>query len=542
MCGEVSDTTSNNYNAYSNWTNIILKYSEPDNTIGDPVSVYNNGLNMIKLVIGFTPTDDAGAALDIPQSVLQNAVTLIDFNNPDQQLTYLPNAPTIDNLPSFTGWAYCSEPNDFLSAGTETAMAYSGVSAVTFYVLSRSVSQHFKIGFRITTGSGKTYTYAITKPSTADGGDDDHYFSFSSLSSPHYSDKDVTCDLTYAPHSDDSDDFIPGYAQPIGYMWRQYNGRISLNNYTGKLYYRTSPVQTGKVYFGGDFPNGTSYYANSIQNGFNTDAYIWLASDEEQQMVNFSIRERYLIDIGAKDDYSIRYSLIFSLCSLYGYNSCCYSFTPIEVTFYDEFGNSGQFSLNSQLPNYADLRYSSSQEGWSPIVPLFSAESQRRAAGTFQLVNSLYGPLFQMSAADSQGYEGRAATQENTAERLPYPASHYQMERGFMSWVNDSYFFNSESNLAITQNNAGSGDPGNPVSFKSLDKHALPIDKASTFLLQPLWKTQAFVLVNQASGKYLMANETPIDQTSIHLVYTAGYYAPSAPPKESGMLWRLVFS
>ncbi|WP_199639229.1 hypothetical protein JEM67_12950 [Serratia sp. PAMC26656] len=327
-------------------------------------------------------------------------------------------------------------------------------------------------------------------------------------------------------------------------MWRQYNGRVSVNNYTGKLYYRTSPVQTGQVYFGGGFPNGTKPYANSIQNGFNTDAYIWLASDEKEQIVKYSVIDVNYIDIGAKDDYSIRYSLIFSLYARSD-NTYCYSFTPITVTFYDEFGNVGQFSLNSQLPNYADLHYPSSQEPWSPIVPPSSTGAQSKPAGTFQLINSLYGPLFQMSSADGQGYEGRAATQENPDERLPYPASHYQMSRGFTSWVNDSYLFNSESNLAITQNNAGSGDPGNPVSFKSQDIHAYPPNKPSTFLLQPLWKTQAFVLVNQASGKYLMANTKPIDQTSIHLVYT-GYYAPSdpspVPPKDSGMVWRLVFS
>ncbi|WP_199639231.1 hypothetical protein JEM67_12955 [Serratia sp. PAMC26656] len=170
MCGKITDATSNNDSAYSNWTDITLKYLEPDNTTGEPASVYDNGLNMVRIVIGFTPMDDAGAALDIPQSVLQNAVTLIDYNNYEQALTHLPHAPTIDNLPSFTGWAYCSEPNDFLSTGTETAMAYSGVSAVTFYVLSRSVLQNFKIGFRITTGSGNTWTYAITRPSTDGGG------------------------------------------------------------------------------------------------------------------------------------------------------------------------------------------------------------------------------------------------------------------------------------------------------------------------------------------------------------------------------------
>ncbi|WP_411504987.1 hypothetical protein [Brucella anthropi] len=107
--------------------------------------IYGNGLNMIPVIISFTPLDENNQNIDVPQAELDASVTLIfgqdKSNKPFTKLSYVPRAasPYKGSVPAFTTGK--SNSNNFTNTDSGSKVATSiSKSQVMAYVCASSLA------------------------------------------------------------------------------------------------------------------------------------------------------------------------------------------------------------------------------------------------------------------------------------------------------------------------------------------------------------------------------------------------------------------
>lgn len=502
------------------WNSIVFDSMSPQSV----AQLAGNGLNMFKLTLFLTPVHDNGAGAKPPvyvsPEVLRQSITLIDYDQSQiTALTYLPSAPTIENLPRFSGWAYTDGPNDFVvnpSSGFDLAEEAtgseadaSGQQAITFYVMCKSqTDSNIRIGYQIQPTDGAKISDYINGTNGFKG----HYVEAQASAEEHYTQNDLTAAPQYMPHPGDDDDFSASTEMPDGLRWRQYNYTIDINQYSGPIYYTVSPTIS---YYSVDDIDIYQSCKSINKNGYLSSLYIWNAEMSGMQYVPISnVSDGHQIDIGEnpRNRTFIRITVIFS--NLIG------SYYPSStdnnniITFYDSTGKSGQFSISTELPNYVQLRYpQQGSSSWNPIAPPRGNQEPTTAdnAGSYYLIS------------DSSTYLGCNADNSvviiNNITDKNVNTSFYSLTDELIRCIKNDYYL-CISNPYQDQTNF-------PGSYEIIS--AYQITNSSNYIkftFKPIWKLQAFGIFSNVRPLYLGIDT--VNATGTNGQYQAYLGSPSA--------------
>ncbi|MDM7853209.1 hypothetical protein [Pseudochrobactrum kiredjianiae] len=508
-----------------------------------PIVIYGNGLNMFQLRLSFIPTSN-GQSISVSREALYKSVTLLNYNSNGSQLQKLDIAPTIDTLPTFSGWAYTETPNEFLTTpdlgfSPEENAANPDIQHVNLYVLCKTHNtKQIKIGFSITPTHGPTVT------DDEDSQDGHNAVVTAQATAPiTYLSTSFASACQLVRHPDDSDDFSPIRPLSRGDIWRQYNFNITLNGYTDRIYYRVHP-DLKKDYLGGGYPDGLAPYAYTTISGYKTAAYIWPHDAKVTQMVEIPSYWNGLdIDIGREENYSIRYTLLF-YPSLNGHWDNYLSDEALNyiVTVYDKDGNSGTFSPSTSLPSYTKLTTSSSNSPpWSPVTQPSSASgtSKQRPTVRPMLIKAPSGLYLCAQMNGTHPTENCIVRKFIYSNNLIYQWSLPALD---VVWDGPHQYIQNISTLEFiketSESYSNNGALGNKVTCIETDMH---YDHRAElrYIFRPVWLSQSFAILNEANGLYLSVDTTTASDASgsYYNVYLGPYSDAGIDAQNGTMVW-----
>ncbi|VVP61570.1 hypothetical protein PS870_06375 [Pseudomonas fluorescens] len=324
----------------------------------EPQSLYNNGLNMLKVYVDFDIFDgDTCINGQISQGTLNQSVSLINFVSLGEVYPDVTTPTLYDSSPTWQGFATSRSSNEFNHRPTGTTGIKSSAAddelpeQVILYLLYNGPlpsTNTRQIGVKIDSMDG------VISYCSEYLGDGDHPLTIKLLEGFKLKYDDFTVKATnmwVAPNgaSDINTQLPPNVPSQINF-WRQINFTIRLNNTDAKLLSLMSTYSPIAI------PNATRK-----RNSFCTDLYIWSErTGDTQDILPFCINgcpttmariaTGPIKKVEPDSEVGIRATLIFRMCT----NTEIYfpDTSKTLITIFDECGNSGTFFINNDLPTY----------------------------------------------------------------------------------------------------------------------------------------------------------------------------------------------
>ncbi|UWF59421.1 hypothetical protein [Brucella sp. 2716] len=520
----IENTSSSSSSAWTSVTNLQI---DPAND----QSVLGNGYHMVQVNVFFTPIDNTGAAVTVPQEKLNASVRLIYYDTgaevPFLKAPPTPDDPiTSDEFESFTSWAHTQTPNQFLTEGADVSFDVS-LSCVTFYVMCNAINPNppsLKLGVKIQPTNGELLLFYLNGQSGlgSNGAKTIMY-----RSPRQYKLEDLSITGNNIRHTGGYDDFGPGI-YTYENLWRQYNFTISLPaDYMGAIISRSDYPPT-------EINDHRVYYPPALESrigGYRTRINIWPDSVNGGQYCVFtSLSQHIYITIPdastGKRGWSkfVRVSAVFMASFP---RSSFQNISIIPVTIWDEKGNYIKVFLNTDIQTYTqiDSGYTQNKNPWIPVVSTEQNISNIEYK-PFIIVNGKYGTL----AAESLANNANIYTMNNmniVSSSLNmwgfnyglFPLDGLAITLGYYALLNQAYqlFEGSDYQESI--------DGYNISIFYDAADHYLQMN----WYMHPAWSKNGFFIRNAYTSNYLAVTTS-----------CAVYAGKHCDPQDSAYLWYLL--
>ena len=341
----------------------------------EPVTIFANGLNMVRIDVHMTPINWFGNPVTVDQKSLIDNIWLVNYETGEHLIWRGEEAPTVNNQETANGWFYTTGYNKFTevvdhqssraedNSSNDDGDGTPGKTIVKFYVFAKDLTpDQGKQGIAIG---------AIVKPAYNPAGEVDGYLGGGGLIIMHASVK-VRAKLDLAitdlsitkslirPNPNDPDDG-DGYDKTDisvsnKMFWRQFNFNISFvseDRYKRRIF--VSRMNS-------DLGNG---YVDKITNGYHTKMF--MVADDSLGKPTGNIE----VDMGAIGRQSVSTgqtssNIVITYIMYLDYeHASSLDSRYCSVTIYDGFGNSYIIYPSYQLPNtYLEVKGGPQDTPW----------------------------------------------------------------------------------------------------------------------------------------------------------------------------------